>query len=45
MKRRLLARIIVALLIATMLGGAYVIVAKSSGDARSQSEVPSGFLH
>jgi hypothetical protein len=44
MTRKRLIRIVVAALIALILGGAYVIVV-NHGPERAGSEIPSGVLH
>ena len=46
MNAKTLTRTIVVLLIATMLGGAYLIVARNNPTANgSKQEAPSGFIH
>jgi CHASE3 domain sensor protein len=45
MTRKTFARFIVVVLIAAVLGGAYLIVANNKTAAMSERETPSGFLH
>ena len=46
MSRIKLTRMVVAILIVAMLGGAYLIVAKSDAARRTtKQEAPSGFFH
>jgi len=45
MNARMLGRVIVALVIAAMLGGAYLIVAKDGPRPSSPAEQATGFMH
>jgi hypothetical protein len=45
MTKRTLVPVILAVLIAAMLGGGYAIVVRNSGGMDLQSDAPSGFLH
>jgi len=45
MNARMLGRVIVALVIAAMLGGAYLIVAKNGPRPSSPAERVPGFMH
>ena len=45
MTRRKLVRVIVAVLIAAVLGGAYAIIANNRDAGGPEPEMPSGFYH